>query len=112
MPSGFRHGQKVHIVRFAEPFKDGESDCIVEVTDGKHEGWVKPSNIQRIRNEKPKGTAHDERHLGFRDTVHQAVAELLDTVYLVMPEGDRAVLPTDIGQYVDCIVGVALSRME
>jgi hypothetical protein len=112
VPSWFRHGQQVRIVGFAEPFKDGESDHIIEVTDGKHEGWVKPSNIQRKRNEKPKGTRHDERHLGFRNRVHPAAAELLDGIHLAMPETDRASLPNDIGQYVDRIVGFALSRLE
>lgn len=112
VPSDFRHAQRVRIVGFTEPFKDGESDHIIEVTDGTRHGWVKPSNIQRARNAKPKGTTHDERHLGLRNRVHPAAAELLDAVYLVMTEGDRESLPDDIGQYVDRIVGFALSRLE
>lgn len=78
VPSGFRHGGQVQIVGFTEPFKDGESDHIVEVTDGTHDGWVKPSNIQRARNERPGGTPHDKRHLDLRKRVHPAAAELLE----------------------------------
>jgi hypothetical protein len=109
VPSGFRHGQEVRIVGFAEP---GETDHIIEVTDGKHDGSVKPSNIQRATNVRPKGTTHDKRHLDFRKRVHPAAAELLDAVYLKMADAERASLSNDIGQYVDGIVGFALSRLE
>ena len=112
VPSGFRHGGQVQIVGFREPFKDGESDHIVEVTDGTHDGWVKPSNIQRARNERPGGTAHDKRHLDLRKRVHPAATELLDAVYLALPEAERASLPNDVGQYVERLVGFALSRLE
>jgi len=47
VPSGFSPGDEVTIVGFTEPFKDGESNHIVNVRNQSHEGWVKPSNIQR-----------------------------------------------------------------
>ncbi len=112
VPSGFRHGQEVRIVGFVEPFKNGESDHIVQVTDGNYEGWVKPSNIQRAINERTKGTMLDKRHLEMRKRVHSAAAELLDAVYLGIAEAERAELPDDIGQYVDVMVGFALNRLE
>jgi len=86
VPSGFHHGQEVRIVGFVEPFKNGGSDNIIEVADGKHEGWVKPSNIQRAINGRPKGTMLEERHLEMRKRVYPARADLLDAVYLGMAE--------------------------
>ena len=53
-----------------------------------------------------------KRHLDLRKRVHPAAAELLDAVYLAMADAERASLPTDIGQYVDRIMGFALSRPE
>jgi hypothetical protein len=49
---------------FTEPFKNGESDHIVEVRDESTKGWVKPSNIQRsISVPTPTPTpAGDKRH--------------------------------------------------
>jgi hypothetical protein len=47
VPSGFRDRQQAQIVGFAEPFKDGRSDHIIQVRDEKQDGWVKPSNIDR-----------------------------------------------------------------
>ncbi|HXJ47832.1 MAG TPA: hypothetical protein VNF91_01570, partial [Candidatus Acidoferrum sp.] len=47
VPSGFSPGDEVMIVGFAEPFKGGTSDHIVQVTKDSERGWVKPSNIQR-----------------------------------------------------------------
>jgi CheY-like chemotaxis protein len=47
VPSGFPPGAEVTIAGFKEPFKDGETDHIVEVRDQTRLGWVKPSNIQR-----------------------------------------------------------------
>jgi TIR domain len=112
VPSGFDHGQEVSIVGFTEPFKDGESDHIIRVSDGKRSGWVKPSNIQRSINELPRGTVQDRRHRELRSRVHPGAAELLDAVYLEMDEAERASLPSDLGQYVDSIVGFALNRSQ
>lgn len=51
VPSDFHDGQEVRIVGFVEPFKDGRSNHIIEVTDGNHGGRVKPSNIKRATTE-------------------------------------------------------------
>jgi hypothetical protein len=112
VPSGFQHGQEVEIVGFTEPFKGGESDHIIEVTDGKKDGWVKPSNIQRTTVDRAKGTNEDRRHKELRKKIHPAGAELLDAVYLGMTNSERASLPNDIGPYVDAIVRFALSRLQ
>jgi hypothetical protein len=45
VPSGHEPGEKVTIIGFREPFKRGESDHIIQVTNGEKVGWVKPSNI-------------------------------------------------------------------
>jgi hypothetical protein len=46
VPSSFKPDEEVTIIGFRESFKDGSSDHIIEVSNGKREGWVKPSNIQ------------------------------------------------------------------
>jgi hypothetical protein len=46
VPSGFNPGQKVTILEFSEPFSNSRTDHIIKVSDGSHEGWVKPSNIE------------------------------------------------------------------
>lgn len=45
VPSGHQPGERVTIIGFREPFKRGESDHIIQVTNGEKVGWVKPSNI-------------------------------------------------------------------
>jgi uncharacterized protein YjbI with pentapeptide repeats len=47
VPGGFRHGEKAKIVAFRQPFEEGSSDHIIEVSTGEGDGWVKPSNIAR-----------------------------------------------------------------
>jgi hypothetical protein len=44
---GFKDGESVTILGFRMPFEQGESDHIVEVTNGRFIALVKPSNIQR-----------------------------------------------------------------
>jgi hypothetical protein len=58
VPSGFSPGDEVTIVGFTEPFKKGESDHIVEVSNEANQGWVKPSNIQRKTRTRRDNSAH------------------------------------------------------
>ena len=60
VPSGFRDRQEAQIVGFAEPFKEGRSDHIIQVSDEKQEGWVKPSNIDRAAIDASEAKAADE----------------------------------------------------
>lgn len=52
VPSSFKPGEEVILIKFREPFKDGNSEHIVLVSSGTMEGWVKPSNIQKNVAEK------------------------------------------------------------
>jgi hypothetical protein len=45
VPGGFRPGEKVVIVTFRQPFDEGSSDHIIQVSNLEGVGWVKPSNI-------------------------------------------------------------------
>jgi hypothetical protein len=111
VPSGFSPGDEVTIVGFGEPFKNGESDHIVEVSEGEHRGWVKPSNIQRNVSAPRAATASDERHRQLRGRIHPAMASFMDVAYLAMPDDERQRLPNEIGPYVDRLVGYALDRL-
>lgn len=51
VPGGFAHGETVEITGFREPFHGGNSDYIVEVTNGQIRGWIKPGNI--VQPERP-----------------------------------------------------------
>jgi hypothetical protein len=50
VPSFFSSGEKVAIIGFREAFRGGNADNIIHVSNGKVEGWVKPSNIQKDDN--------------------------------------------------------------
>jgi hypothetical protein len=86
VPSGFSPGDEVTILGFTEPFKNGESDHIVKVSNESTQGWVKRSNIQRSISVPTGSTPSDRCHQGMRKHVHPAAADLLDAVYLAMSE--------------------------
>lgn len=48
VPSHFKLQEEAIIIGFRESFKDGNSDHIIQVSNGEKEGWVKPPNIGRI----------------------------------------------------------------
>ncbi len=50
VPGGFKDGERVRIVGFLEPFRDGRSDDIITVAAGDRKGSVKPSNIKQLSN--------------------------------------------------------------
>jgi hypothetical protein len=112
VPSGFSPSDEVTILGFTEPFKNGESDHIVKVSNETTQGWVKPSNIQRSMSVPTASTPSDRRHQEMRKHVHPAPADLLDAVYLAMSEQERLSLPDDIGPYVDALVAHALRSGE
>jgi hypothetical protein len=111
VPFGFRHGQKVRIAGFTEPFKDGKSDHIIEVTDGQHSGWIKPSNIQRPANNRQQGDANDMRYLAIRKLLQSSTADFADTVYSKMSSAERATLPSKVFEFVNTVVSFALDRL-
>jgi hypothetical protein len=47
VPSGFRPGERAEILAFRQPFDKGPTDHIIRVSNGKTDGWVKPSNIAK-----------------------------------------------------------------
>src|SRR4051812_8490286 len=47
VPSRFNPGEEATIIEFTEPFKQGESDHVIQVSSSRNTGWVKPSNIQK-----------------------------------------------------------------
>lgn len=113
VPSGHRPGAEVRIVGFVEPFKKGESDHIIEVTDGKYSGRVKPSNIQRnIAGSHSGADPYDARHQQMRGRVHPSIGDLMDAVYVGLSAADRQALPDQIGTYVDAIVAHALAHLS
>jgi hypothetical protein len=108
VPSGFSPGDEVTIVGFTEPFKNGESDHIVKVSNKSTQGRVKPSNIQRSISAPTASTPSDKRHQKMRKRVHPAAADLMDAVYLAMSEQERLSLSDDIGSYANDLVAHAL----
>jgi hypothetical protein len=49
VPGDFKDGETATIIGFQLPGEQGESDHIIEVTNGEHIGFVKPSNIRDSR---------------------------------------------------------------
>jgi hypothetical protein len=47
LPSGFRYGEKVTIIGFREPFKNGSGVEIILVSNKRSELWISPSSIQK-----------------------------------------------------------------
>jgi hypothetical protein len=84
-----------------------KSDHIVEVTNGKRTGWIKPSNIQRNLVAK-KG---DPKYKRARQAVHSAFAQFMDTVYREMSDAERQALPEASSALVNAIVFYALKRL-
>ena len=47
-PSGFRYGEKVTIIGFREPFKNGSGGEILLISNRGSEAWISPSIIEKV----------------------------------------------------------------
>ena len=47
-PSGFRYGERVTIIGFREPFKNGSGGEIIRISNQRSEVWISPSVKEKV----------------------------------------------------------------
>lgn len=108
VPSGFNPGEEASTIGFRESFKNGYSDHIIQVINGRNEGWIKPSNIQ-MNIAGQKGV--DSNYLKIRRSVHVAFASFMDNVCLHMNDDERTKLPIETYPFVNKIISYQLQHL-
>ncbi|SHH28766.1 TIR domain-containing protein [Chryseolinea serpens] len=113
VPGNFKPGEEVTIVGFTLPYSNGETDHIIEVSNGSHKGWVKPSNIQRREYSSEIRVKMDAVLWKMQQRASAASGELFEVVYKSLSDDDRWNIPTQgLLEYSNFMVTRALSNLD